>query len=743
MRWTGIRVQYAGAAVGIFSIGFMIAALISGSVVRDANNRSQATEVHAASAQAQHELTSLGQRMAAYANALGRNEGLARKVKAGDAAVLEQALVAELSALRTADPVVSTLEVTAASGIVLMRGHNPKQNGDDKSRLREFWDAMSGRLVKGLSVSPTSRQAAIDALMPLQVDGTIIGTLKVGARVSGEIAAAIKTSTQNEVALFYKGKPMASTFGKDVTVDMAEDLLQEAKINSIDTHITVNGEPYLARLHYVPAVNAEGIIVANFLASAPFIAQTDAFNRKMLVFGSIAVPFLVAFGFLAGAFFGRPLVDTAKALADLSKGEQADIARYSKRSDEIGDMARAFGLLKEEVENSFRLRQTVAGMPTGVMTLDRARGWAIDYLNPALVSALGTEARNLPAPPEHLAGRKAIELLGRAHLGEADLDTIPAGGLRRDIEIGETAFALTLANIHAPNGDKIGAMVAWLDVSERRALAKRFEAAVGQVAQSVETAAGTLSERASEVRMAAAATQAQAEAVARSSEESSVSVTTVASAAEELSASVLEISRQVGASTQIAHEAARDSERVVAVVQELQEVAGRIGSVVQLISNIAAQTNLLALNATIEAARAGEAGRGFAVVASEVKALASQTARAADEVVQQVNGIQMKTGEAVEAIDSISGVIGRITGLSSSIAAAVEQQRNATDEIARNTQQTASGTHEVAQSITEVSTATRQTEAAADEMLGSTQTLQASVTTLKQEVDDFLHALAA
>jgi methyl-accepting chemotaxis protein len=190
-------------------------------------------------------------------------------------------------------------------------------------------------------------------------------------------------------------------------------------------------------------------------------------------------------------------------------------------------------------------------------------------------------------------------------------------------------------------------------------------------------------------------------------------------------------------------EAANESSKMVHVVQDLQAAASKIGAVVQLISSIASQTNLLALNATIEAARAGEAGRGFAVVASEVKALASQTAKAAEEVVTQVNGIQSKTDEAVAAIASISDVIGKITGLSTGIAAAVEQQRNATGEISRNTQQTASGTHEVAASITEVSTATRATEDASGDMLNQTDDLKTAVETLKAEVETFLRALAA
>ncbi len=182
---------------------------------------------------------------------------------------------------------------------------------------------------------------------------------------------------------------------------------------------------------------------------------------------------------------------------------------------------------------------------------------------------------------------------------------------------------------------------------------------------------------------------------------------------------------------------------MVDVVQELQEAANRIGTVVQLIGNIANQTNLLALNATIEAARAGEAGRGFAVVANEVKALAGQTARAADEVVSQVENIQAKTGEAVSAIDRINRIIGTVSDLSMSVAAAVAQQRNATGEIARNTQQTAAGTHEVAQSITEVSSATQQTHGASEAMVQQADQLRTMIDSLNREVETFLMRLAA
>jgi methyl-accepting chemotaxis protein len=390
------------------------------------------------------------------------------------------------------------------------------------------------------------------------------------------------------------------------------------------------------------------------------------------------------------------------------------------------------------VLNSFKLRQTVSGMPIGVMTIDGHNDWQVDYLNPALADLLAASGMKTD-----IVGVKASAILGAAGVDDHRLGTLPAEGFRAALKQGERIFALTFASILAPDGTRQGAMVAWEDVSERQALATRFESTVKGVVASVQRMSDELRSHARTVRTSAAATLVQAEGVARSSEENSASVTTVASAAEQLAASVEEIANQISQSTEISQEAAEQSRLMVDVVRDLQEAASRIGVVVQLIGNIASQTNLLALNATIEAARAGEAGRGFAVVASEVKGLASQTAGAAEEVVTQVAGIQSKTGEAVTAIERINSIVDTISRLSTGVAAAVEQQRNATGEIARNTQQTASGTHEVAQTITHVSAATQETEQASQAMLTQADQLQTMIDGLNREVDAFLQSLAA
>jgi methyl-accepting chemotaxis protein len=178
-------------------------------------------------------------------------------------------------------------------------------------------------------------------------------------------------------------------------------------------------------------------------------------------------------------------------------------------------------------------------------------------------------------------------------------------------------------------------------------------------------------------------------------------------------------------------------------INELSQAAARIGDVVKLITAIAEQTNLLALNATIEAARAGEAGRGFAVVASEVKALASQTAKATEEIGTQIAGMQQATQESVAAIKEIGTTIGRIAEIAGSVAAAVEEQGAATHEIAHNVQQAARGTSEVATNIVAVNRGASDTGASSNQVLSSARALSEESLALKTEVEKFLASVRA
>jgi methyl-accepting chemotaxis protein len=270
-----------------------------------------------------------------------------------------------------------------------------------------------------------------------------------------------------------------------------------------------------------------------------------------------------------------------------------------------------------------------------------------------------------------------------------------------------------------------------------------FEAMVGEMVGSLAGASTELEASATTLSSTADHAQGLATMVAAASEEASTNVQSVASATEELSSSINEISRQVQESARMASTAVDEAGATNGRVEQLAKAASRIGDVVELINAIAGQTNLLALNATIEAARAGEAGRGFAVVAAEVKALADQTAKATNEIGQQVIDIQAATKESVGAIKEISGTIEKLSEISSAIAAAVEQQGAATQEISRNVQQAAQGTHQVSSHVADVQRGAGETGHASSQVLSAAQSVASESVRLKSQVEKFLSAVRA
>jgi methyl-accepting chemotaxis protein len=372
--------------------------------------------------------------------------------------------------------------------------------------------------------------------------------------------------------------------------------------------------------------------------------------------------------------------------------------------------------------------------------------WALGIAMLVIAAIAGAIAfvigRSITGPLDQLSSR--MKALADGEL-EADIP-----GIARGDEVGAMAANVQVFKDNAVRIRRLEAVETEAQgraAAERRAamesLASDFEQSVNGIVRSVSTAATVMQNTAQSMTATASDASARAATVGSASESASKDVATVAASAEELSSSVEEISRQVTRSTEIAGKAVEDAVRTNATVKLLSSGADKIGEVVQLIHSIAAQTNLLALNATIEAARAGESGRGFAVVASEVKALASQTAKATEEISMQVAAMQASTSDAVVSIAAITDTIAQMSEVTISISSAIEEQGAATREIARNIQSVSAGSSEISANIGGVSTAAAATGSAASDVLSNARELDNQSGKLRSAVDGFLSKVRA
>ena len=333
----------------------------------------------------------------------------------------------------------------------------------------------------------------------------------------------------------------------------------------------------------------------------------------------------------------------------------------------------------------------------------------------------------------------------------ADGDTtIEIVGAERGDEIGDMASAVQVFKDNAI--EKVQLEQQQVEADKRaqeekrqtmQGLADSFDSSVGGIIETVSSASGQLNSTAQSMSSISEETSRQATAVSSASEEAASNVQTVAAASEEMATSIGEINQQMMQASEASKKAVEIVNTTGAEIKNLAESSEKIGEVVKMISEIAEQTNLLALNATIESARAGEAGKGFAVVAGEVKELASQTAKATEQINEQIEAVQGMTGQAVTSMDEIGQVITQLDETSTAIAAAMEEQGATTQEISRNVQQAASGTSEVTKNISGVTQAAEKAGAASGEVTAAAGELTQQSEMLKSAVDEFMTSIRA
>lgn len=390
-------------------------------------------------------------------------------------------------------------------------------------------------------------------------------------------------------------------------------------------------------------------------------------------------------------------------------------------------------------------RTILANMP---LAIENAASVSRQIAIASVVAALLMSAVSLPIM--YFTVNRPLRILAEAidRLAGGDVSVVIAGEDRKD-ELGVMARGLQRIRAEAAERAERAeqaarAAAASAQDKRARAIAEHVESFSSELSSAV-SKLGTMTKKLAEaadvmINAARHASQGSEHATGASSD-AATDVSSVATASEQLLASIEEISRQVVQSTNVVKSTVEKAVDTNAGMGRLSEAAQKVGDVVSLISRIAAQTNLLALNATIEAARAGEAGRGFAVVAQEVKTLATQTAKATEDITGQIAEMQEATDLSVDAIDKIQRKISEVEHISTIIAAAVHEQGAATQEIARNVRSAAAGTTAMANHIQNVVKSVGETSHSANSVSSIARELDSLAVEMTGLVDTFTRSL--
>jgi methyl-accepting chemotaxis protein len=621
-------------------------------------------------------------------------------------------------------------------------------------------DALNERLKK-INETQATALAKLNEVIALGADKTIVTALTETVKniddMTKSLASAARERLEAAAAHDKKYEALRKAQADFVAASIPEMFDAQSRLNAMLTAVdpVIDDATAAARIvEQLGNVIAGGNLMTSNMAAALSANSSDTLEAIEKDFKETIQKVKSSVEMLPKGAGGKTMGDAVAKLQALGEGKER-IFKIRQKELDAADYGET--ILEETRKLNVGLGISVQQLVDGVRKeTDTATAQAREEISLATIVMLALGVATLVGSVLFVWLYVGRSILRRIRALQSSMKLLSSGDLDSEIyrsaqndEIAEMSESLqvfreSMIAARAMTADQDKDRIAKAERASRmEARIVEFETTVRGALDSLQTSANSMQSTAQSMSTSADQSSALVNAVASAAEETSVNVQTVSAGTEELSSSISEIGRQVVGSAEIARKAVAEAGATDATMQGLADNAARISVVVDLIQTIASQTNLLALNATIEAARAGEAGRGFAVVASEVKSLASQTAKATDEIRQQIGDMQNVTTTAVTAIRNISATIGEINDVTTAIAAAVEEQGAATREIARNIQHAAGGTSEVSSNIVGVSNASNEAGTAAGDVLSASDALRREADVLRAEIDAFLSNIRA
>ena len=658
--------------------------------------------------------------------------------------------------LQSAFSIVAGL--TAVSTVVSLLCFSAVEAG-----LKDFADRQMPVVANVIQLSAVSGEisAAAARLINARTPGDQKDIAASIARKRGELADALQRLEKLDSANPAVAKLLTLSQRLNANLSALQDIITErtdlrAQIVKLDDALHQTHTRLLTRLEQLPdsraalEVSARAHLLVSLIGEASTLREPAEFKHIQDLLKTASDGLRESAASLADEDINK----IAAQLLPLGVGANSIFARHAR---ETFVATRADATIDENVAIQRGLDETVANLVSAAQkgverstaslteTLGRSR---ILLLVVALVSIVAAAGVGTFYVQRRLVRR--LLSIGNAmrRLAAGDVDTALPAIPTRD-EMGEMSRSLHVLRAGELERRKLVERERAEQIAQRErvtsidGIIEEFRSTVTSVVTTLAHHASAMQATAGGLSAIAGEADAQARAVSLSSETTSNNVRTVADATEELGVSIHEINEQAIQTRGVVNRAAEIAHSAHELGDQLSAGANRIGDVVRLIRDVAEQTNLLALNATIEAARAGQAGRGFAVVANEIKQLASQTAKATEDITAQIAAIQASTIKAVNVIQSINAVTDDIAHFTTAVASSVEQQNNAAQMITRNVQGAAVGVKQLAGSMTQVTKAIGEANRFASEVLDAAHTLSAQTSTIDKAVDDFLQRVTA